>query len=308
MRPPQPATSFGDTLRHTLVGEKGQPLSDIAAALRMTERGLRSKMQGAGRFDPDQIATLLRVVADERLLWWFFSGSGLLLVKRPAASPDGTRTPLECTVDYAAEALSAIEALADALDVSVTGERRKTVLMGHLDRAQHGLSSINLHLSPPLADRHVSTDDGSHEDFPQLVHRVLRVDQGISPQALASALNLKYPALHERMSGRVTFLPAELRALLLTFPDPRLADYLLAGTAYTAIRSPEAVDVHNGESPTRLGLQSLREVTKFLGLMLSAGDTADAPVRAAAKRHLGKAVGLLATMRWQMMHIGHLAT
>ncbi|HEY3846746.1 MAG TPA: hypothetical protein VGL95_06500, partial [Acetobacteraceae bacterium] len=71
--------------------------------------------------------------------------------------------------------------------------------------------------------------------------------------------------------------------------------------------SPEAVDVHNGESPTRLGLQSLREVTKFIGLMLSAGNTADPPMRATAKRHLGKAVGLLATMRWQMTHIGHLA-
>jgi hypothetical protein len=307
MRPLLSATSFGDALRRTLVCEKGQPLSHVAAALHMTERGLHSKMQGAGRFDPDQVATLLRVVADERLLWWFFSGTGLLLVKRPAASPDRNRMPRHGMVEYAAEALAAIEALADALDVSVTGERRRTVLIGHLDRAQHGLSSINLHLSPPLADRHVSTDGDPHEDFPRLVHRVLRVEQRISPQTLAGALNLKYPALHERMSGRVAFLPAELRALFLTFPDPRLADYLLAGTAYTAIRSPEAVDVHNGDSPTLLGLQSLREVTKFLGLMLLTGDIADSPVRASAKRHLGKAVGLLATMRWQMTHIGHLA-
>lgn len=308
MRPLPPATSFGDMLRRTLVFEKLLPLPDVAAALRMTERGFRSKMQGAGRFDPDQVVTLLRVIADERLLWWFFSGSDLLLLKVPSAPPDCNRTLVQSVVAYAGEALAAIEALADALDLSVDGERRKIALVGHLDRAQHELSSINLHLAPPRAGRHVTAHADPHEDFPHLVHRVLRADQGVSPQALANALSLRYPALHERMSGRVAFLPAELRALLLTFPDTRLADYLLSGTAYTAIRRPGAVEVHNGESPTRLGLQSLREVTKFLGVMLLTGDIPDSSMLATAKRHLGKAVGLLATMRWQMTHIGHLAT
>jgi hypothetical protein len=308
MRPLPPATNFGDMLRRTLVCEKLLPLSDVAAALRMTERGFRSKMQGGGRFDPDQVVALLRLIADERLLWWFFSGSDLMLLKLPSTPPDHNRTLRASTAACAAEALVAIEALADALDLSVEGERRKIALVGHLDRAQHGLSSINLHLAPSLTDQHVTTNADPHEDFPHLVHRVLRVDQGISPQALANALNLRYPALHERMSGRVAFLPIELRALLRTFPDTRLADYLLAGTAYTAIRRPGAVEVHNGESPTRLGLQSLREVTKFLALMLLTGDIADSSMHATAKRHLGKAVGLLATMRWQMTHIGHLAT
>lgn len=308
MRSPPPVTNFGDMLRRTLVCEKLLPLTDVAAALQMTERAFRSKMQGAGRFDPDQVVTLLRVIADERLLWWFFSGSDLLLIKLPSASPDHNRTPRLSTAACAAEALTAIEALADALDLSVEGERRKIALVGHLDRAQHGLSSINLHLAPSPADRPVTADANVHEDFPHLVHRVLRVDRGISPQAIADALNLRYPALHERMSGRVAFLPTELKALLRTFPDTRLADYLLTGTAYTAIRRPEAVEVHNGESATRLGLQSLREVTKFLGLILLAGDIADSSMHAIAKRHLGRAAGLLATMRWQMTHIGHVAT
>jgi len=308
MQPLPQAASFGDVLRRTLVCEKLLPLPDVAAALRMTERGFRSKMQGGSRFDPDQVVTLLRVIADERLLWWFFSGSDLMLLKLPSTPPGSNRTTIQSTAACAAEALATIEALADALDLSTEGERRKIALVGHLDRAQHGLSSINLHLAPPLADRHVTTDACPHEDFPHLVHRVLRVDQRISPQALANALNLRYPALHERMSGRVAFLPTELRALLRTFPDPRLADYLLAGTAYTAIRRPKAVEVHNSESPTRLGFESLREVTKLLGLMLLNDDITDSSVHATAKRHVGKAVGLLATMRWQMTHIGHLAT
>jgi len=308
MRPLPQAASFGDVLRRTLVYEKLLPLADVAAALGMTERGFRSKMQGGSRFDPGQVVTLLRVIADERLLWWFFSGSDLMLLKLPSTPPDGNRTTIQSTAACAAEALAAIEALANALDLSAEGERRETALAGHLDRAQHGLSSINLHLAPLLADPQVTTDSHPLEDFPRLVHRVLRVDQRISLQALANALNLRYPALHERMSGRVAFLPAELRALLRAFPDPRLADFLLAGTAYTAIRRPKAAEFRSSESPTRLGFESLREVTKFLGLMLLTDDITDSSVHATAKRHLGKAAGLLATMRWQMTHIGHLAT
>jgi hypothetical protein len=307
MRPIPEATTFGDLLRRTLVFEKLLPLPDVAASLGMTERGFRSKMQGGGRFDPDQVATLLRVVADERLPAWFFSGSDLLLVKLPAACPGRNQAPPQSSMTCAAEALAAIEALADALDLSVKGERRRIALLGHIDRAQHELSSIDLYLAPPSDQSREAADENPHEDFPHLVHRVLRVDQGISPYTLASALNLKYPALHERMAGRVAFLPGELRALLLAFPDTRLADYLLAGTGYATIRRPAAVEAHDGESPTRLGIQSLREVTKFLGLMLLTGDIPDSSVRATAKRHLGNALGLLATMHWRMTHIGRLA-
>lgn len=303
MRPLSEAPNFGDLLRRTLVFEKLAPLRDVAATLGMSERGFRAKMQGAGRFDPDQVATLLRVIADERLLYWFFSGSALLLVKPLASRPGRDQTLFQRTMACATEALAAIEALADALDLSVKGERRKLALLEHLDRAQHELSSIDLYLAPASVSPHVTPD----EDFPHLVHRVLRVDQGVSPYALASALNLKYPALHERMAGRVTFLPGEVRALLQTFPDPRLGDYLLAGTAYAAIRRPAPIEGHNGESPTLLGLQSLREVTRFLGLMLLTGEGPDDLMHAAAKRHLGNAMGLLATMHWQMTHIGQLA-
>lgn len=297
------ATSFGDLLRRTLVLEKRLPLAQVAAALGMTERGFRSKMLGGGRFDPDEVATLLRVIDDARLLGWFFSGSALLPVKPPAGLPQRNQALLPCTMACATEALAAIEALADALDLSVKGERRKTALLEHLDRAQHGLWSVDFYLAPPFVD----PDVAANEDFPRLVHRLLRVDQGISPYALANALYLKYPALHERMAGRVAFLPSEIKALLRAFPDPRLADYLLAGTGYRAIRRPAAVEGHAGESPTRLGLQSLREMTRFLGLMLTAGEGPDAAMRATATRHLRNAVQLVATMHWQMTHIGQLA-
>jgi hypothetical protein len=306
MQPLPPTARFGDVLRRSLIVEKLRPLADVAAALGTTERGLRSKMQGAGRFSPDDVVTLLRVITDERLIRWFFADGGLLLVKLPIASSDRSNlTLLQRHMACAEQALAAIEALTEALDLAMQGERRKIALVEHLDRAQSALSSIKLHLAPPSADENLAADESMQGDFPLLVNRVLRMEQGISPQALAIGLNLTYPTLHARLAGQVPFPPAELRALFMRFPDTRLADYLLTGTTYTAMLRPKAIDVRIGDSPTRLGLRSLREVTRLLGLILQSIDVPASMTRATAEQYLGEAVRLLATMRWHMINIGH---
>jgi len=296
---------FDDLLRRILVVEKQQPLIDVAAALGMTAHGLCCKMRNRGRFTPDDVAILLRVIADERLPHWLFLGSGLLLVKHPVAPPGGSNMTLhQCTASCAAEAISAICELAETLELSMLEQRQKTTIEEHLDHAQSGLLSIRLHLAPPPAGRVIAADSAAPEDFGHLVQRVLLTDQAIRPQALADALNLSYHALHARLAGRVAFLPAELRQLFRLFPDPRLADYLLTGTAYTAIPRPAVIDSRIDCRPIRTGLLSLREIVQFLHALLLVEDTHDASLRADADRHLDEAVRQVATLRWNMTYIG----
>jgi hypothetical protein len=130
------------------------------------------------------------------------------------------------------------------------------------------------------------------------------MDIGVGRHALADAIGLSQYALHDRLSGRVAFLPVELRRLFLAFPDPRLADHLLASTAYTAIRRPAVIDSRIGCSPIRTGLLSLREIVQFLEALLRAENVHDASVLATAGRHLDEAVRQVAALRWNMTHIG----
>jgi hypothetical protein len=67
------------------------------------------------------------------------------------------------------------------------------------------------------------SDGGAPEDFARLVQHVLIHENGLRPHALADALGLSYQALHARLSGKVAFMPLELRQLFLAFPDPLLA-------------------------------------------------------------------------------------
>jgi hypothetical protein len=175
----------------------------------------------------------------------------------------------------------------------------------HLDRAQSGLALIKLHLQPPGADCAAANERTSREDFVHLVRRVLLTDKAIRPSELAAALGLSGSALHARMTGRVGFVAAELRQMFRLFPDPQLGDYLLAGTPHTAILRPTAIDSHMDCSPMRTGLRSLREVVAFLQALLSNQDSSESALRAAVARHLDEAVRQMATLRWNISHIGH---
>ena len=271
----------------------------------MTVRNFCTKLRSDSRFDPDKVAILLRVIDDERLREWLFAGSGLLLVKHPVTMPDGSDMTLpQRTATCAMEAVSAICDLADAVELSMPGRQQTARIEAHLDRAQSELTSIKLHLVPPAADHGARDASEPQEDFCQLVRRVLMTDKGIRPQELADGIGLKYSAFHQRMAGRVGFAPAELRKLFRAFPDPRLAAYLLAGTPYTAILRPAIVNSRTDYSPIQTGLRSLREVVTFLQALLLDEGKPDA-LRATLDPHLDEAVRQIATLRWNMTHIGH---
>ena len=232
-----PATiGFGDLLRRILVFEKMHPLHEIADALGITVRNFCTRLRNGARFDPDDVAILLRVIDDERLRAWLFADSGLLLVRQPAMTSDGSNlTLVQRTAACAMEAMSAICGLADAVELSMLAGPQIAAIECHLNRAQSGLASIKLHFLPPPPGHSTADKHAVREDFVQLVRRVLLTDQGVRPSDLAAVLGLSGAALHARLAGRVGFLPAELRQLFRRFPDPELADYLLAGTPHTAI-------------------------------------------------------------------------
>jgi hypothetical protein len=302
MQPGGAGPSFGDVLRRALATKNKQKWKDAAAALDMTERAFHTKMRGESRFDPDQIAVLIAVIGDERLPRWFFTGTDLLLVKRPSQG-GGALTMRERTVTCMAETLGAIACVADALDLAMRGERRPADLVDHLDRAQGGLWSIRLHLTPLSASAAVAPAQEAPEGFASLVRRALRKDHGITLQALSSDLNLKYNALNGRMSGRVGFTPAELRLMFLKFPDPRLANYLLSKSSYLAARRPRSFGGDDRGHPAQLALHSMRQLLKLLEQLLVAGEMNTA-ISEAVDRHLTEAVRLLALLRWRVTHIG----
>jgi hypothetical protein len=306
MQPLTTNASFGDLLRHILIFEKQQPLQHVAAALGMTVHAFCSRLRSGGRLGPDDVAVLLRQIPDERLLSWFFAGSGLLSVKHTIVSENGgSMTLRQRTVTCAMDAISAICDLADTLEAGMLEGAQKVMIEQHLDHALGELLSIKLHFAPPSADHDAPAHEGVHENFGHLTNRVLLKEKCIRPQALADALNLSYQALHARLSGHVAFLPIELRQLFRLFPDPRLADYLLAGTAYTAILRPAIIESRIDSSPIRTGLLSLREMVEVLGALLLTEDTPGAAPTATAERHLDEAVRQLATLRWNVTYIGH---
>ena len=213
------AAGFGDLLRRILIVEKRHRLIDVATALGMTVHGFCCRMRNGGRFNPDNVATLLRVIDDDRLPHWFFAGSGLLLVRHPQAPPgSGEMTLHQRATACAADAIAAICELADTLELSMLERRQETMIEQHLDHAQSGLVSIRLQLASSADEGAVTTDHGAPEDFADLVRRVLMTDLGVRAHALADALGLSYHALHARLSGQVPFLPVESQATLSGVP------------------------------------------------------------------------------------------
>lgn len=72
--------------------------------------------------------------------------------------------------------------------------------------------------------------------FSKVAYRLLIVEKVLSARAVAAALGMKYATFHARLAGRIPFRPEEISALLRAVPDMRLADALLSGTAFRAVR------------------------------------------------------------------------
>jgi hypothetical protein len=296
--------TFGDLLRHILIYEKRQSLQDVAASLGMTTRGFCARLRHGGRLSPEEVAILLQVIADERLPQWFFTGSGLLMVRHTIVSRNGDSVPpRQRTAACALEAISAICDLVDTLEAGMLQGLQKSTTEERLARATAALMSVQLQLAPPPAATHASP----HGDFAAVVRQTVLKDSRVRLQTLADALNLSYQSLHARLSGHVPFLPAELRQMFRMYPDPRLSDYLLVGTPYIAIFRPAVIEARIDDTPIRIGLRALREMVQFLQALLLHDGSLGSAKPARSERHLDEAVRQLATLQWTLTYIGRAA-
>jgi len=276
------------------------------AALSLTPRGFQSKLHRGGRFTPDELAILMRELPDERLARWLLAGSGLLLVRRPAASNDeGRGTLLAALLVGAGECLAMLCDLASVLEGSSSGPH--DVGLGHyIDRAQ----SVILQAKACFATSTPSDEQVSYRALPNgfgaLVNEIVVKEGHIPPRQLAASLAISYHALHARLLGLAVFAPGEIRRLLQLHPDPRIADYLLDRTPYIAIARPAASgDMDADYGPLQMGLISLREVLGLMGLLIGASDPPTNKQVTEAQQQIGAALRQLAALHWRLTHIGH---
>src|SRR5271165_2243868 len=291
------AGSFGDLLRQILVREQQRTVAQIAAALRVTPRSFYARMRGSSRFSPDEIVILLREITDERLARWLFVGSSLLLVRRPMPpNCDPDKSLFRAAVSGAEQVIAALLDSADAFERSTLRREQMVGIEEHIDRAQAELLWLKLQLAADRAGAPATADSLSHDGFAPLIDQVLLMEKGIRLRDLADALGLTYDAIRARARGGVAFTPAELKLLFRSYPDPRLADYLLSGTTYITVPRPGLGDSSPGYSPLRAGLLSLREMIKLLGALQRTKGTPDFPQPAVVGQTVDEALRQLATL------------
>jgi hypothetical protein len=300
---------LGELLRRVFVDEGH--VARTAAALGLTPGSFYSKLHRGARFTPDEIAILLREIEDNRLIRWLWDGSGLLITRRPAAPGDDVNDSLlPPLVNSAAECIAALCELALALersaeDISHQEPLWLTEIEHHIDRAQAELLRLKLHLPSNPSHAELPAGHETHGGFTALVNRRLLTENRVRPRDLAEALGLSYHGLHARLTGRTSFVPAELKRLFRHYPDPPIADYLLAETQYISMPRPASTEPLPGYSPVRAGLVSLREIIKLLSELLRTADVRVYEISAAVTQGVDEALRQLTAMHWTTTHIGH---
>ena len=141
------------------------------------------------------------------------------------------------------------------------------------------------------------------DGFAALVSRIVLTGQGVQPRDLAAALGISYSALHARLMGRAAFMPDELRLLFQRYPEPRIADYLLAGTRFVAIDRPVSAVGEAGQAPLRVGLRALRELIDLSRRLLTA-EAPGARQPTEVVRSVDEALRQLAVLHWSLTHLG----
>ena len=289
---------FTSLLRRILLEDKQQGIKLISDALGLTPRTFYARLHNRSRFEPEEIAVLLRQVNDERLAKWLFARSDLVLVARSAAEhdEDGTKLLERATAGTAAIA-TALITLVDG--IRETSLESKAELEAQIRHAQAELVWIKMHFESEGQCAVQPSPDG----FVSLVRQTLLSDRGLRLRDMAPSLGLTYHNLHARMTGRVPFNPVELRKLFEVCPEPSIANYLLAGTSYVAVRLP--ANDHRGQehNPARSGVLALDKMVRLLAMLPATKKTANID-RAVCQTSIDEALGYLAMLQWNTTYIG----
>lgn len=106
------------------------------------------------------------------------------------------------------------------------------------------------------------------DEFAALLYQLLIVEEVKTVKEAAAELGLKEQALYARLYGRVRLSVAEARKLLIYLCDVRIADHLLAGSGFVAVKrsdlsveEQQAAGVREGATTTLFDVTDLmREV------------------------------------------------
>ena len=289
----------GEIIRRTVVGNGPAILDRIVATLNTTPRAFLGKLNRGGRLNAAELAVVLGEDTEGRLRHWLFGSSGFLIVRRGDAAEhvldDAPLLPLAASV---MQCLTAMCDLVEGLETHRPAEEIVAGIERHLDAAQAELLRFarpQASQTAPAAPAGDSVDGG----FAAMVRQTLIVEQGIRPGELAHALLLSYHALHARFTNDSGFWPDEIRRLFQLYPEPQLADHLLARSRYIAIPRPATIggSLYN---PLRMGLQALRDLAELMHQLLQSNGVPSSPDPTTIEEALRK----LATARWSLTHIG----
>jgi hypothetical protein len=296
---------FGDLVRRIVLLEKRRPAAHVAAALGLTQPSFYRRMQGRGRFDPDQVAVLLRELPDDRLPRWLFARTGILAVKRPLSLVPDPGAPLfERAADAAVTTIEVLLQMSDIGDQSNSGIEISPRREELIDAALAALLSLKLEASGNRPIELPGYSTGTHEAFGVLVDRILLGEKRLRLGELAASLGLGYHAMRERVAGGTPFSPEELQRLFRLYPEPRLADYLLRETPYIAMPLPAAGEDGDRNSPMHAGLVSLRENITLLRAFRRTAGNPDSNSPDTVARQLDEVLRQLVTLRWSTTHVG----
>lgn len=291
---------FTTVLRRILVEEKHGGINRVAAALGLAPRTFYARLHNQSRFDPNEVAILLREIKDARLAEWLFSRSSLVVVNRPAEYRDGAAGEMmQRALACAAVSANTLLALVDQIEHPSLASN--TAVSVQVRQAQSAVLWIKLALGSPRQ----RTRPPSQPRFSALVRQVLLIKRDIPLGDVAARMGMSYSSLYDRMTGRVPFDPVDLRKLFEIYPEPDIADCLLADTPYIAIRVPAWERFDQDQSPLRAGLLALQHVLQLLDLLRKSDGVACVD-EATLNRSLDGALEYLAMLHWSTTYIGRL--
>lgn len=294
------SVSFGEVLRRISVGQGRQGMAQTAAAIGLPMAGFNARLTGRGRFSVAELAAVLRLVPDQRLIKWLFSTNSLPVV-RYADEQGAAAAPGPAPQDVLVGVGASIEILLGLVDPLTHGAplaQHRSDVIRQIDVAMAAIVSMRRQAEMMVLAEAPAEAIHSDARFGALVKQALLANN-ISLAEVAAALGLTNNSFYARITGRVSFDPAELQTLFRLYPDPHMADVLLAGTPFLAL-PPRSADA----TPLRTGVQALCTVLRLVTLPPDTQGEEQAGA-AIALRRLNDALRALIVMR-QMIERGRL--
>ncbi len=145
--------------------------------------------------------------------------------------------------------------------------------------------------------------------FSDLLRQILVAEQSRKLKDVAEQVGLSSRNFYGRVTGRIQFTPEEINRVLRAVPDPRLGDWLLAGTdlACTYRAAPAGRDA--SASIVDLAMQGVEESTAALRcvIQMRAPDGFKRSAMAEAEAHIEEAQRQLAALQLSLRASGHRA-